>query len=137
MVGAQGKGLRTSEQVETKVQGKSVWSGHQYRPLDGTDRLKTAGVYSRTTQEDKLGLSSAVITAYILSTQGQVSLTLRVSSECLRKGGRVRARGSTLIGGKGVIGTEGHGRQGKEYVSASDEYETGVMGVGMYKGKEM
>jgi len=94
-------------------------------------------VYSRTTQEDKLGLSSAVTTAYISSTQGQVSLTLRVSSECLRKGGRVRARGSTLIGGKGVIGTEDHRRWWKGYASASDDYETGVMGVGTHKSKEM
>jgi len=42
-----------------------------------------------------------------------------------------------LIGQKGVIGMEDHGRWWKGYASASDERETGVMGVGTHKCKEM
>ena len=34
MVRAQGKGLGRVKQVETKEQGKSIWSGRQDRPLD-------------------------------------------------------------------------------------------------------
>ena len=65
MVGAQGKDLRTSEQVETRRQGKSIWSGCQDRPLSRTDGLRPMSVYSCTTQEDKLGLSLSVSTAYV------------------------------------------------------------------------
>jgi len=43
-----------------------------YRPLDGTDRLRPQVCIRVQQQEDKLGLSSAVTTAYISSTQGQV-----------------------------------------------------------------
>jgi len=41
--------------------------------------------------------------------------------------------GVCLLEEKGVIGTEGHRRWWKGYASASDDYETGVMGVGTHK----
>src|SRR5882762_1219961 len=100
-MGAQGKGLRTSEQVETRRQGKSVWSGYQYRPLDGTGRLRLQVCIRVQHKRISLAYPQQASTTYILSTEGQASLTLRVSSGLKQEGG-----GSVQEGVRSLVGKE-------------------------------